>query len=199
MIFTFATNPYAMPKAPPLLPEEVLRRVTRVASTDGLSILIVAGGLSLVSATMHDVAGTIVGLAVAGAGVIEMHGSTMLRRGEFSGLRWLVNSQMLLLMAIMSYVSYRTANPEPAAISMITKVFSVDRAQFDLALSQSGLTQEQFVLSFYRFALFLVSVVSLGYQGGLAIYYFRRREPIARALTEAGFDLEPAREPDDEE
>jgi len=54
-------------KAPPLLPEETLLRVLRVARLDGLSVLVIAGVFALISALAGDGVGAVVGLLVAGA------------------------------------------------------------------------------------------------------------------------------------
>jgi len=63
----------------------VLRRVLRVAHFDGTCVLTVAGALALASAAYHDFTGTGIGLLVAGAGAIELHGAAMMRHGEIAG------------------------------------------------------------------------------------------------------------------
>jgi hypothetical protein len=47
-----------MPKAPPVLPEETLRRVLRVARFDGAGMAAVAGLFALVAAAAHDAKAT---------------------------------------------------------------------------------------------------------------------------------------------
>jgi hypothetical protein len=77
-----------MMKTPPLPPKPVdpVRRVTRIALFDGWSVVIVAGLGGLLAAAMGDFTGAVIGVMVAGAGLMELHGVTLLRRSEASGL-----------------------------------------------------------------------------------------------------------------
>ena len=92
---------------PPLLPAHALRRVTHIARLDGLGVLTVAGLFALASALLHDEVGTAIGLVVAGAGAIELHGVALLRHGTERGMRWLVGSQLMLLIVVLGYVVAR--------------------------------------------------------------------------------------------
>ena len=94
-------------KAPPLLPEETLIRVLRVARLDGLSVLVISGVFALVSALAGDGLGAVVGLLVAGAGAVELHGATLLEHGEPRGIDWLTGSQGFLLATIALYCALR--------------------------------------------------------------------------------------------
>jgi len=91
---------------PPILPAETLRRVTRIARFDGLSVLIVAGGFALLSAASKDISGAVIGLLIAAAGAIELHGVALLRVGR-DGMRWLVSSQLYLMAVILAYAGFR--------------------------------------------------------------------------------------------
>ena len=59
-----------------------------------------------------DSSGALVGLITAGAGAIELHGAGLLQAGESRGLRWLIGSQLFLLVAIMGYCALRLQQVE---------------------------------------------------------------------------------------
>ena len=96
-----------MARKPPLLPAETLRRVVRTAKFDGTGILVISGAFALASASVHDVTGAEVGLLVAAAGAMELHGAGLIRNGERRGTDWLVASQLFLLAIILGYVGWR--------------------------------------------------------------------------------------------
>ena len=165
-----------MTKQPPLLPEETLIRVLRIARLDGMSVAVIAGVFALLSALAGDAIGAIVGLLVAGAGAIELHGATLLRHGETRGIDWLVSSQVFLLVTMLGYCGLRLLHP--AVEPLLATVTDEMRA----SLETIGWTTDQFVHLVYRTTYLAVAVVTFIYQGGMALYYLRRRGPIARAL-----------------
>jgi hypothetical protein len=169
---------------PPLLPSEVLLRVLRVARFDGLGVLIVAGGFALISASYKDVSGALVGLMIAAAGAIELHGVSLLRAQRVSGMRWLVSSQLYLLSTILAYVGYRLARPD---IAFILQFISASPAAdvFEQAAVQQGVTLKQLILDSFQQFYVCVAVLTLFYQGGMMLYYFKRRTAVEIALNEA--------------
>ena len=58
------------------------------------------------------------------------------------------------------------------------------RSLIDLSAAELGMTTEQYLATVYRVGLWLVAFLSLLYQGGMVIYYLRRRAAVARALAE---------------
>ncbi|HVS54201.1 MAG TPA: hypothetical protein VHD62_17730 [Opitutaceae bacterium] len=167
-----------MTKIPPLLPAEVLARVIRLARLDGLSLLGIAGFFALLSAAGGDFVGAIAGLLVAGAGALELHGKTLLEHADARGTSWLVNSQLVALVSILAYCAVRIAHVQlPPLPDEVRSVIEFDAAQV-------GMTAEHFMLTAYRGGFELVALVSVFYQGGMALYYLRRRAAVRRAFAE---------------
>jgi hypothetical protein len=163
---------------PLLPPTEVLRRVTRVARFNGMAILGLSGAYALLSAASRDVSGSVIGLLVAAAGAIELHGSALLRAGRGNGMRWLVSSQFYLLATVLGYVAVRLANPD---ISVIRPVVTTELAE---QIRQAGMTVDQFLVEFLRLFYFCVAGATLLYQGGMILYYVKRRSAVEAAMLE---------------
>jgi hypothetical protein len=159
----------------PLLPSEKLRRVLRVAKIDALSVLIVAGGFGLLSAAFGDFSGALVGFVIAATGAIELRGASLLRASRLEGMRWLVGSQVYLMATILGYVVYRLANlAHDPLLQAVNK-----------ALLESGADLEMMpidVRQLLKAVYAIVAVVTLLYQGGMSVYYLRRRAAVAAAL-----------------
>ena len=166
-------------KAPPILPEETLRRVLRIARFDGISVAAIAGVFALLAAAGHDVSGAVIGVIVAGAGASELHGVSLLHAGEPRGMRWLIGSQLYLLTAILGYVMWRLGSPDPRMVDAMRAALTSDQRQL---LQQSGVTETEFLQMAMRLVYFCVGVATLIYQGGMVIYYSRRRAAVVQAL-----------------
>ena len=171
-------KPNATMKAPPLLPEFVLHRILRVAQFDGMGVLAVAGFFALASAAAGDFPGAMIGLLVAAAGAIELHGAALLREGETRGMNWLVTSQIFLLAVVLGYCAMRLANVD------LTLLREAMTSEMQTMLKQAGYTEEQFLRLVYRLTYQVFAGATVLYQGGMAIYYWRRRDAVIRALTE---------------
>ncbi len=166
---------------PPLLPIEILGRVTRLASADGRLVLWLSGCFALLSATGHDVVGAAAGCAAAGAGAVEVHGATLIRQGAARGLDWVIRGQLLLLASILIYSALRLLSFDPG---LITSHITPDIQQ---KISQLGLTHEQFIAAtrtLYMVIYAVVGFVSLIYQGGMIRYYVNRRSAVEQALQD---------------
>jgi len=167
---------------PPLLPEETLSRLYRIARIDGTGVLVLASAFALAAAIMGDLLGTVIGLLVAGAGAVELHGTHLLREGYASGLRWLIASQLSLLWVVLAYCMFRLVNFQPELIDLaITPDL---RASF-LQLGYSPEALDQLVERIYYVTYSLVALVTLVYQGGMALYYSRRRAAVVQAIANA--------------
>lgn len=166
---------------PPLLPDEVFVRVYRLARRDGMSVLIIASIFSIIAAVMGDFSGAVIGLAVAGAGAMELQGCHLMREGEPRALRWLITSQLTLMAVIMVYCYLRLMNFDPALVEQTIT------PQMRATFQDAGYSTErvaELVKIIYYLTYSLVALVTLIYQGSMALYYYRRREAIHQACTE---------------
>ena len=163
-------------RAPPLLPEETLFRVMRFARFNGLSVLVVAGVFGLICAASKEVPGAAIGVLVAGAGALELHGVGLLHHGDKRGVSWLIGSQLYLLVIVLAYVSYRSQHLDLESVRM---VLSSEQRE---TIAAAGLEETEFlrIIAYISNAIF--GVITFLYQGGIALYYHRRRAPIEAAL-----------------
>lgn len=175
-------------KAPPLLPEEMLRRVLRVANTDGMSVFAVAGMLGLAAASVGDYSGAAVGLAVAAAGAIELHGVGLLKAGQPRGINWLLASQPYLLAVMLAYCGLRLTSYDPA----LMRAAMTD--EMHATLAQAGYDEEAFLRTGYTLTFVLIAVATIIYQGCMTIYYTRRRSSVIAALEADNEHFESERE-----
>ena len=179
----------AMLKPPPL-PSEVIARVVRISGIDGFTLVFIAGGFGLISASAGDWLGALVGGLAAGAGLIELHGRRRLKKGDLTGVKWLVRSQLVLLTIILLYVAYQLHgfDVQPLLVRVETSLASVQRSSGMEVISLAdmvGLTNKQFLELARRLVTIVYIAVGLGTilcQGGLAFYYHRREQAVAKAL-----------------
>jgi hypothetical protein len=171
----------ARPSKPPPLPVEILERVIRVSSIDGKLVLWLSGFFAIFSASAHYVVGAVAGLAAAGAGALELHGSSLLRRGDGSGLNSAVRGQLILLATILIYSAVRFYTFDPASVQ--EQITPEVRQRLD----ETGVTEAQFlelIKTVAQLTSLAVGFVALIYQGGMIRYYVRHRPAVEQALAE---------------
>jgi hypothetical protein len=171
---------------PPKLVSEILRSVLLVARFDGVSGLVLAVFFALVSAASGDVSGAAFGLLIAAAGAIELHGMALLRAIDRRGMTWLIGSQLYLMTVVLGYVAYRMSNSDSdPLVKMVKSAVATDGVE----LQQAGLDPAKVMADFpaqLRLLYLAVAALTIIYQGGMAIYYLRRRAAVAAALDEIG-------------
>jgi hypothetical protein len=158
-------------RTPPLLPEETLHRVLRVANFDGLSVLAVSGMLTLAVASNGNFLGAAVGLLVAAAGALELHGVGLLRAGHGRGIRWLIASQPYLLVVVLAYCALQVGTYDPALLHD-----AVNRGVGAKVLDDAALRR----IYFTSYAV--IAVATIIYQGAMTVYYYNRRHAVVAAL-----------------
>ncbi len=167
--------------APPPLPHEILDRVCRLARFEGRSLLLLAGFFSLLAAYQSDGIGAFVGCLAAAVGVIELNGVNRLRQASLSGLSWIIGSQIALLATLLTYCVLRITSFDPVAAAQL--INAEVRAEF----AALGLREDQILPMLkksYVGLYVIVALISVVYQGGMAVYYHRRRDSVRRALED---------------
>ncbi len=180
---------------PPLTPAaKALKGVLRTSAFDGWGVIVVAGLSLLITLVSFELMGLVVSALVLTGGIMELRGRKALkRRDAATGMKLLVRAQLLILTVLLVYCArclgsfdadYVREQIVPEANQMLLATLGVSLADF---LADGGMTVDELVsrarLSFV--ALYsTVIVLSLLFQGGLALYYRRRIPLVTEALAE---------------
>jgi hypothetical protein len=154
----------------------MLRRTLRIARLDGMSVLGIAGLFALISAASRDIPGAVIGLLIAAAGAVELHGASLLRSLDVKGMKWLIWSQLYLLTVLLAYCAFRLVRPD---IASWRPFVSEDLAE---QIRLSDMSVDEVILELQRIMYFAVAAATLLYQGGMTVYYLRRRAVVIAAI-----------------
>lgn len=155
----------------------ILSRVVRLARLDGLSVLVLGTLFAISAATIREVPFAAVGLLAAGAGAVELHGLGLLRQGEPRGMSWLIASQPFLFVVILGYCVLRGTHFE---MPPIPEQF---REIVELSAQQWKMSVEDYFRMVNTITAVALGVVAFFYQGGMTLYYWRRRAAVRLALV----------------
>ena len=160
--------------------EKILKRVFFISAMDGWSVVVLAVLGSLASLLLGDLSGVFIGFLVLAAGIMELRGRRRLRRRDASGMQLMIRAQIFLLGVILVYCVARLGSFDAeTAMGNLTP-------DMDASLRELGMTRAQ-VLAYTRtmfYAVYsVVAVVSLLFQGGLALYYRRCTGAVGEALA----------------
>jgi hypothetical protein len=160
--------------------EKALKRVLTISRLNGWSVAVVAALGTLVTLLLGDLTGTLVGLVAIASGVMEIRGHGKLQRKDASGMTLLVRSQLLLLGVLLAYCAIRLGSFDgETAMANLTP-------DMEAILKEAGLGRGDILplVSLAYYATYgAVAATCLIYQGGLALYYSRKREPVTQVLT----------------
>ena len=158
------------------------REATKVARTARISavVTLVIGVASLPFSLLPPSWVTLVMLAVCAVGIVEYVGSKRLNRADPAAAGMLVKNQLAFLAVIVIYcavkmATFTTASFKAAAISPEFRQYDGQFSMigdFDKVIDRWG---PLLVYGFYC----LVILVSVGCQGGLALYYLARKHKLA--------------------
>ena len=166
----------------PTKQEKALKRVLRYSRLNGWSVVIIAGLGVLLALALGDLVGAFIGLLVGVAGWMELRGHHKLKRRDPDGMTWLVRSQMFLLSVILVYCASRLGSfDNDTMLSGLTP-------EMESLLKESGIERAD-IVPMVRLAFFstyiTVAVVTVLYQGGMALYYRSRTKLVTEALKAA--------------
>ena len=144
---------------------------------DGTGVMAIAGISAIYAAADRDQMSTLIGLLVAAAGAIELHGAALVDHAQTRGMRWLVLSQIYLMTVIFGFVAVQMRSGDGfASLLPDDLVHQVESTNGISADASRRLLSVDFAA--------IVALATLIYQGGMAIYYFRRRSAVHAALRD---------------
>ena len=159
---------------PPPTPEDQLKRILRIAKTNGLSVVIIAAIGTVLS--LGDWLGMAVGVAIIIGGRMELSGRKQLLANDATGVRGLVRSQWVVLGAIELYCLIKLIFDTNHDVSP-----ELRSAMTDLGIDMAAM-EPSLRLAFYGTYL-AVALFTLVYQGGMARYYGRRAGVVREAIA----------------
>jgi hypothetical protein len=163
----------------------VLARVLSLARRNGWSIILVAGLAALLQAAGRDTVGAITGLLAAGAGAMEVHGAGLLRHGDRRGTGWMIQAELFLLVVLIVYCCLRLAHPnyEEMRVAFHATLEIPGMREKWAEARRLGFTEDEYLGLLHRLTFIALGFATLAYQGGMAVYYARRRKAVDLALT----------------
>jgi hypothetical protein len=169
-----------MPTPTPTPAEKTLKRVLLVSVIDGWSVIGIAALGMLLALALGDLSSLITGLLLVAAGIVELRGRGQLLRRNAGGMRLLVRAQLGLLAVILVYCVSRLGSfDEGLVLDNLTP-------EMEAMLKDNGLERADIVpavrMMFYA-AYGAVALVTVIFQGGLALYYRSRTAKVTEALA----------------
>ncbi len=147
--------------------------------------MFVSGFFALLAALQHHGAAAIAGALAFGAGACEWHGASLLATGRSTGTAWMKYGELFLLAVVIAYSAWMLETFDAEAYR--AQIPESYREWNENQLLEAGLTEEE-LPGYYRLigisSGVIVIFVSLAYQGGLALYYHRKRRVLEAALPE---------------
>ena len=179
---------------PPVTPQaKALKGVLRLSALDSWGIVVIGGLSLLLTLASFELMGIMVSALVLAGGVIEMRGRNALkRRDAATGMKLLVRAQLLILTVLLVYCArclgsfdagYVRDELIPEANQMLLATLGITLSDF---LAESGMTVDELVAKVHlTFVLIYgsVAVLTLLFQGGLALYYRKRTQLVTEALA----------------
>jgi len=152
---------------PPAVAAPAVRKL-RMAKGDSLG-LIIMGGLSVaIGASTFDWSTGVIGAFIGAFGVMELMGYRRFLARQPRAREYLVGSQLGVLFLILGYCVWKLYGPvSPGSNSTLDamKELGADASEFG-----------EMAAGIEHMVYFSVAVVSVLYQGGLALYYWRQTE-----------------------
>ncbi len=171
-------------KTPADKPARTLARIRKFSRLNGWSVVWIAGFGTLIALALGDLTGIAVGLLVVAAGGMEVHGNRLLGRRHVDGMRWLVRSQLFLLSVVLIYAITRLTSYD-GELAMANLTPDMRAVLTELGISPADLLPMVRLVASLVYGT--VALVTLVYQGGLALYYRSRTPLVTEALMAAPF------------
>ena len=160
----------------------LVQRIARISTVNAWSVTILAGSFTVLSLLGMSIAGVIVGAAVTAAGPIELFGLKQLHTDPSRARRWMMASQLWLILCVLTYCTWRLLSLDP---DNPFEVFGDASQVFEL-VEMFGIPKAYlaslFIQAFY-ITYGLVAGLTLLVQGGLTVYYGTRIDRLMRDGT----------------
>ena len=160
----------------------LIQKIMRVSTINAWSVLFIAGTFAVLSMLALSFPGVAVGVAVAIAGPLELHGQKRLEDNPMQARTWMMGSQLWLMTCVLIYCSWRVLSLDPdnpfvvfgdaAQVFELVQIFGIPRAYL----------ASLFVQAFY-ITYGLIAGLTLIFQGGLTLYYRARIGRLAHAIS----------------
>ena len=157
------------------LARKSVQRVVTVAGANAVMELGVGILALLVTVFWWSWAGLLVGLALCAVGAVELAGRKRVRMGDASGASLLALNQLAFLAVIIIYcVAQMVGTPAQA----VNDAIGSELRELSEATGTPLGDVEQSVTAMARWFYLLIILLSVAFQGGMALYYFTRRKAI---------------------
>ena len=152
-----------------------LARAASLARSNGAGLLVFGVVGVLFSLSGRYPADLALGVLLAVSGFVELRTARRLARADPSAPRILAANELLLMAGILAYCTLRLADPPASGEDPAGQLGALGIAGDDLAALTESLS---------RLIYLSCAGITLLYQGGLALYFLRRRARIESYLTE---------------
>ncbi|HEY5345159.1 MAG TPA: hypothetical protein VIK62_02320 [Verrucomicrobiae bacterium] len=168
-----------MISAEPSPAEKTLKHVLAISRFNGWSVIVIAALGTLITLAMGDLSGMGVGILIAAGGWMEVRGHKLLKRRNPDGMKTLVRSQLFLLAVILVYCATRLGSFDDGS------VMGNLTPDMESLLKEAGINKGD-ILPMVRTAFFAgygtFALLTLIYQGGMALYYRSKTALVTEAL-----------------
>jgi len=157
-----------------------LARAAAVARANATGYVIFGGLSMFVAAPGLDVLGLLVGALVTGVGVAQLRAAARLQRAEARAPRALMRNELALMGGIVVYCVLQLTVLRTSSAELEKQVGSLGDLGLDMDMDLDELASAFTTTLYCAFLL-----VTLAYQGGMALYFRRRGPLVASYLAES--------------
>jgi hypothetical protein len=161
-----------------LAARQPIRSAARTARRSAISILVIGAGSVPVAVLFPSWLGILVALGICTIGAIECVGARRMQRGLPSAATFLGRNQLAFLGLIVAYCAIQmvSASSPAAGSALISDDLQSQLSQVPGFGHDFG-KQLKSAVPVVSYAFYtLVILLSAGFQGGLAVYYFTRKK-----------------------
>jgi hypothetical protein len=151
-----------------------LARAASVARTNGLGYAVFGALTLLLALPGLDVADSILGAVLLAVGIAQRRTAPRIRRADPTAPLALARNELVLMAAIAVYCGLMLTLLRPSAAQWRTELDAAGGAELGLGELADSLTTATYAA---------LLAVTLLYQGGLALYFLRRRPLLERYLA----------------